>query len=90
MTRIIAVALAKGGVGKTTTAVNLAAALAHSDRRVLLVDTDTQNQAARSLGVVPEKGLFDFVTGEAEAGDVLKEVRPNLFLLAGGASIARL
>lgn len=90
MTRIIAVALAKGGVGKTTTAVNLAAALAHSDRRVLLVDTDTQNQAARSLGATPAKGLYDFVSGDAEAGDVLEQVRPNLFLMAGGASIARL
>lgn len=90
MTRIIAVALAKGGVGKTTTAVNLAAALAHAGRRVLLVDTDTQNQAARSLGILPEKGLYDYVADKADAAEVLAEARPNLYLLAGGQSIARL
>ena len=49
--RKIAVALSKGGVGKTTTAINLAAGLAKSGKRVLLVDMDTQGQVAKALGL---------------------------------------
>lgn len=89
-TRIISVALAKGGVGKTTTAVNLSAGLASHDRKVLLIDTDTQNQATKSLGMNPEKGLFDYVCRDAPLRDVMVEVRPNLYLIAGGESLTRL
>lgn len=88
MTRIIAISLSKGGVGKTTTAVNLSAALAISGRRVLLIDTDTQAQAGKALGLRPEIGLADFLLGQVTFAEAIVEARPNLHLLAGGHRLA--
>lgn len=90
MTRILGISLSKGGVGKTTTAVNLAAGLVQAGRRVLLIDTDTQGQTASALGVVPEVGLHELIMGEVEPSQALLQVRENFFLLAGGQSLARL
>lgn len=86
--RRIAVALSKGGVGKTTTAVSLAAGLARSGRRVLLIDMDTQGQAARLLGVQPAHGLAEAINGEIAPAAALLEARPHLWLLAGGRALA--
>jgi chromosome partitioning protein len=88
--RKIAVALSKGGVGKTTTAVNLAAGLAGVGRRVLLIDLDTQDQVAKTLGVRPTAGIAELVAGEQSADEILFPTRENLTLLAGGASLAGL
>ena len=92
----IAVAMAKGGVGKTTTAVHLAHGLAMEGKRVLLVDCDTQGQASRFLGVDPKIGLYEFVTGHDREGqpvakkDALCPARPNLWLLSGGIGLVEL
>jgi chromosome partitioning protein len=86
----IAVALSKGGVGKTTTAVNLAAGLAKAGRRVLLVDVDTQGQVSKSLGIDTAHGLSELVAAEASIEQTCLPVRENLWMLSGGRSLAGL
>ena len=86
--RKIGISLSKGGVGKTTTAVNLAAGCALAGYKVLLVDTDTQGQAAYMLGVKPAGGLAELLTQELRIDEALLQARENLWLLAGGKSLA--
>ena len=86
--RKIAVALSKGGVGKTTTAVNLAAALATQGNNVLIIDLDTQGQVASSLGLQPEVGLAEFITSDASAEEAIQVARDHLFLMGGGRALA--
>jgi len=93
MKHIIAITNQKGGVGKTTTAVNLAAQLARADRRVVLVDMDPQGNASSSLGIDKEalqKTLYDvLVSGVGPADIVLQTNVQNLFVLPANNSLAQ-
>ncbi len=94
--RKLAIAMAKGGVGKTTTAVNLAHGLAMLGKRVLLVDCDTQGQVAKFLGARPEYGLYEFITRKDRNGETISrnntlyQCRQNLWILAGGIRLVEL
>jgi len=91
MARIIVVANQKGGVGKTTTAVNLSASLAAAEKKTLLVDMDPQGNACSGLGV--DKGsqeltIYNALIGEARARDILIHTQmPNLDILPANTDL---
>ncbi len=84
MTRILAITNQKGGVGKTTTAINLAACLAHSSSRVLLVDIDPQGNASVGSGVSLRDlaaGTYEVLLGEVPVGDAILKTDSGYDLL---------
>ncbi len=89
--RSIAILNQKGGVGKTTTAVNLSAALAATGQRVCLIDLDPQAHATLHLGLQPardEQSVYDVLTGDARLPEVWREAGENLWVVGSHIDLA--
>ncbi|HEV3167827.1 MAG TPA: ParA family protein [Isosphaeraceae bacterium] len=87
MAKIISVANQKGGVGKTTTAINLAAGLAKAGKNALVVDIDPQCNATSGLGIPPAQ-RHPLVAGRPVAEYVIETTQPRLHVLPGSQSLA--
>lgn len=91
MTTVLAIANQKGGVGKTTTAINLGASLANLGHEVLILDIDPQANATAGLGVEPptEGGTYELLLEEAQLADVVvKTGQERLWLVPASADLA--
>ncbi len=95
MGRLVVIANQKGGVGKTTTAINLTIALASPERRILLVDLDPQGNASSGLMPPPQiaaakasgKTIYEALVGRIDISEAIAKVRENVFLAPSGPDL---
>ena len=90
--RVFAVANQKGGVSKTTTAINLGAAFKRAGKRVLLVDADPQHDLSRYCGAEEEEGktLFSVVEGRAKLAELIQHTETGLDVVPGSLDVMKL
>ena len=92
MGKIIALVNQKGGVGKTTSSINLAASLGYLGKRALLIDLDPQGNSTTGLGIDKEKkkkSIYDLLIGEATYKEVIKKTKfKNLYVIPATISLA--
>jgi chromosome partitioning protein len=90
--RVIAVINQKGGVGKTTTTLNLSHALGKAAKSVLVIDLDPQAHLTAGYGILRKEqhGIADVLLGEMELDDVILEARQNVFIVPAGERLGEL
>ena len=92
MGRVIAIANQKGGVGKTTTSINLTAALAEAGKKVLVIDIDPQGNTTSGFGIDKndlDDTVYELILGECSINDcIIKDVLPNVSVLPSNVNLA--
>src|SRR3989338_6997592 len=86
--RRICVVNQKGGVGKTTTAVNLATGLARRKKRVLVLDLDSQGNISTCLGAKSDRTMYDLLINNVAPLECVKQVEDNLFVISSDNKLA--
>jgi|TARA_Y100000310_G_scaffold73371_2_gene69505 chromosome partitioning protein len=87
--RKICVINQKGGVGKTTTTINIAAGLSRNDKKVLVIDFDAQGNIATSLNIENDKDIYDILTENADIGQCAKNIGKNLDIILSKESLTK-